>query len=162
MKRTAGDCFLPSQKNPCLHAPFPLSHNVSCEAQQGQFVFNRAVCELSHFLWKKVDKLSIHECFMGSIGVFGRARNMMSKTNHTRCHGNPCQCPRDGVFHANLCAPLVAQHQNKLSVWGGVRVWQAKSYFGVEADILWIQCMATQIPLESFKSLAKNRWKAQN
>lgn len=59
---------------------------------------------------------------------------------------------RDGVFHAKLCAHLMAQHLNKLSVGG----WQGKCYAGEEADILWIQHMTTQNPLESFKSFGKN------
>lgn len=154
--RTAGDCSLHSQKNPGLYVPFPLSRNVSCGAQQGWFVFNK---DIYIFWWKKkVNKFSIHGCFMWSISVFGRAKNMVSKTNHTRCPANP----RDGVFCANLCAPLVAQCQNKLSVWDGVEGCQGESYFGEEADILWIQHTTTQIPLESFKSCAKNTWKAWN
>jgi len=48
----------------------------------------------------------------------------------------------------------------RTSAVSGVGDWQGMSYFGVEADILWIQHMATQIALESFKSLVKNRWKA--
>ena len=119
-ERTAGDCSLCSQKNPWLHAPFLLSHNVSCEAQQGWFVFNRDVCELSHFLWKKVNKLSIHECVMWSIRMFGRARNMMSKTNHVRCRGNPCQS-KGWSFS---CKPLCtfggpAPEQARCLGWGG-------------------------------------------
>lgn len=37
----------------------------------------------------------------------------------------------------------------------GWKSWKSKGYFGEGSDILWIEHMATQIPLESFKSLQK-------
>lgn len=142
-KRTAGDCSQCSQKNLWLYVPFPLSRNVSCEAQQGRFLFNRDICELSHFLWKKLTSSAYMECFMWSIRVFARARNMVSKTNHARCHGNPCQSKEWGFSCKSLCTfggPAAEQTQCLGWGWevGGIRViseWKLIS-FGSNAWLL--------------------------
>lgn len=131
--RRTHDCMCPS----LFHTMCLVKHSRNDLYSMGIYASCPIFCE------KKVHKLSIHECLMWSIGVFGRARSMMSKTNYVRCHGNPYQSKGWSFFmqtFVHLWWPSTRTSSVSGVEWGLGRVriiseWKL-IYFGSNAWLL--------------------------